>query len=45
MITRRQLLKAIGLTGLASGLSGIGLGQALAQGAMAAPKRLIVVSH
>ena len=43
---RRHFLEALGLAGLATGVSGFGLGRAFAQPAMgAAPKRLIVISH
>jgi len=46
MMHRRHFLETLGLAGLATGMSGFGLGRAFAQsGEGAAPKRLIVISH
>jgi hypothetical protein len=46
MMHRRRFLQTLGLAGMATGLSKMGLSRALAQGMNAeAPKRLIVISH
>ena len=43
---RRRFLETLGLAGVATGMTGWGLGRALAQPSMGeAPKRLIIISH